>query len=112
MPQKKPYFLFNFEIFDKSSWSGYGLIIRPHISQCFFYLLPEIFFRNCSSYFQPQYYPGYVDDILVLFTSPEDLETFKRFLNCCHAIMSLTTDNDKKTEFPFLIFKLSVKREN
>ena len=89
-----------------------GLIIRPHISQCFFIYFQKNCFQNCSSYFQPHYYSGHADGILLLFTSPEDSETFKQFLNCFHALMSLITDNDKKAQCPILMLKLSANIEN
>ena len=43
--------------------------------------------QNFPSDFKPYYYQRYVDDIFILFTSPQHLEAFQNFLNGRHANM-------------------------
>ena len=44
----------------------------------------------------PHYYRQYVDNIFVLFTSPEHLEAFRTFLNGWHATMSFIIEREKQ----------------
>ena len=65
--------------------------------------------KNCPSECKPYYYRRYVDDIFVLFTSPENLEAFQHFLNdpilTCHMQLEMKS----KTQCLFLMYKLFVK---
>ena len=44
-----------------------------------------------------------------LLTSPKHLEAFRKFLSGRHANMSFTTEIEKETECPFLMYRLFVK---
>ena len=52
--------------------------------------------QNCLSVFKPHYYWRYVDDIFILFTSPEHLEVFRNFVNDRSANMSFTIERKKQ----------------
>ena len=53
------------------------------------------YFKYYPSDFKYCYYWQYVDDIFVLFISPENLEAFQNVLNDQHANMLLTNKNEK-----------------
>ena len=59
----------------------------------FLYTLKSIGYEMVHLNFKPRYYHRYVDDMFVLFTSPEHLEAFRNFLNGRHAAnMSFTIE--------------------
>ena len=64
--------------------------------------------QSCPSDVKPHYYRRYIDDIFVLFTSPEHLEALRNFLNGRHANV-LHLKMKSKTEYPFLMYRLFVK---
>ena len=52
--------------------------------------------QDCPSDFKPYYYRRHVNNIFVLFTSPQYLEAFRNFLNGRHANMSFTIESEKQ----------------
>ena len=50
--------------------------------------------RKISFDFKPHYYQQDVDDIFILFTSPEHSEAFQNFLNCQRANISFAICED------------------
>ena len=71
-------------------------------SFAFFVHFEKNWLQNCPSGFKPCYYRRYVDDILVLFTSPQHLEAFQNFLNGRHANMSFTIESEKQNRMSYL----------
>ena len=51
--------------------------------------------EHSSLEYRPLYYRRYVDDVFVLFNSPENLKRFHCYLNSCHLNISFTTENEK-----------------
>ena len=45
---------------------------------------------NCPIELKPVLYRRYVDDIFLLFKSPENLPLFRNYMNSCHPNMSFT----------------------
>ena len=60
----------------------------------FLYTLKKNWLQNWPSDFKPHYYRWYVDEIFVLFISPEHIEAFRNFLNIQLANMSFTIENE------------------
>ena len=58
-----------------------GSPLGPTLANAFLVYLENNWLQNCPSDFEPHYYRRYIDDIFVLFTSPEHLEGFGNFLN-------------------------------
>ena len=59
--------------------------------------------QKCALDFKPRYYQRYFDDILVLFTLPDNQEVFRNFVNCCCcANMLFTIENEKQDRMPSL----------
>ena len=85
--------------------------LGPTLANAFLVHFEKKWLQNCPSDFKPHYYWRYADDIFVLFVSPKHLEVFQNFLNDRHANMSFTITAKMKTECPFLIDKLFVKRK-
>ena len=64
---------------------------------------------NCPYISRPQCGRRCVDGISVLLTSPEHLEAFRNFLNCWHAKISFSTENEKQNRMPFFMYRLFIK---
>ena len=86
-----------------------GSPLGPTLGDAFLVSFKKNWLQTFPSDFKSHYYRRYVDDIFVLFISPKHLEAFRNFLNDQHANMSFTTENENKTEYPFLMYRLFVK---
>ena len=79
-----------------------GSPLGPTLASAFLVYFERNWLQNCPSDFKSYYYRRYVDDIFVLFTSPEHLEAFENFLNGRHANMSFTIESEKQNRMSFL----------
>ena len=79
-----------------------GLHLSPKLANVFLVYFGKNRLQSCSSDFKLHYYWQYVDDIFVLFTSPEHLEAFWNCLNGLHANMPFTLDSKKQNKISFL----------
>ena len=86
-----------------------GSPLDPTLTNAFLVHFERNLLQNCPSDFKPYYYRRYVDDIFVLFTSPQHLEAFRNFLNGQHITCHLRQKVKSKTECPFLMYRLFVK---
>ena len=57
---------------------------------------------QCFHKFKPAYHRRYVDDILVLFRSPDDLEKFKNYLNYKHRNIRFTCEKEHNNSMHLL----------
>ena len=76
--------------------------LGPILVNAFLVHFEKNWLQNCPSDFKPYYYRRYVDDIFVLFTSPQHLEAFRNFLNGRHENMSFTIESEKQNRMFFL----------
>ena len=84
-----------------------GSPLGPTLGNPFLVHFEKNWLQNCPSDFKPYYYRQYVDDIFVLFTSQQHLETFQNFLNDRHANMSFTIEIEKQNRMSFLDVQIS-----
>ena len=61
----------------------------------------KIWLQNCPSDIKPYYYRRHVDDIFILFTSPQHLEAFRNFLNGRDANMFFTIESEEQNRISF-----------
>ena len=80
-----------------------GLLLGPTLANSFLVYHKKNWLEHCSLEYRPLYCRRYVDDIFVLFNSPELLKRFHSYLNSCHLNTSFTIENEKITECPFLV---------
>ena len=78
---KQSYFIFNGKLYKQVHGVTMGSPLGPTLANAFFLHFEKNWLQNCSSDFKPYYYWHYVNDIFVLFTSPQHLEAFQTFLN-------------------------------
>ena len=66
--------------------------------------------NDCPAKFKPVFYKRYVDDIFVLFRSPEHVKPFVDYMNSKHKNINFSFETEKDGQMPFL--DVNVFREN
>ena len=98
---KESYFIFNGQLYKQVDGVAMSSLLGPTLANAFLVHFEKYWLQNCPPDFIPYYYWGYVDDIFVLFTSPQHLEAFRNFLNGRHTNMSFTIASEKKSRMSF-----------
>ena len=62
----------------------------------FLFITKTNWLNNCPPEIKPNFFRRYVDDIFVLFESPEQIKQFQEYLNLCHVNITFTIENEKK----------------
>ena len=75
--------------------------LGPTLANAFLYFHEQIWLNECPDESKREYYRRYVDDIFVLFRSPDDLENFKN-LNSKHRNIRFTCEKEQNNSMPFL----------
>ena len=72
---------FNFEgkIYKQIEGVAMGSPLGPTLANAFLCFHEQIWLNECPDEFKPAYYRRYINDIFVLFRSPDHLEKFKIF---------------------------------
>ena len=86
-------------------WSHLG----PKFANTFMSFYEKQWLADCPSDFAPVYYRRYVDDIFVLFGSPEHVSPFLNYMNNKHNNINFTLEREKEGILPFL--DIEVKRD-
>ena len=76
--------------------------LGPTLANAFLCFHKQISFNECLDKFKPAYYRRYVDDIVVLFRSPDHLEKFKNYLNSKHRNIRFNCEKEQNNSMPFL----------
>ena len=90
-----------------------GSPLGPTLANAFLCFHEQIWLNECPDEFKPAYYRRYVDDIFVLFRSPDHLEKFKnsspdhleKFKNCLNSKrinIRFTCEKKQNNSMPFL----------
>ena len=87
-----------------------GSPLGPILANAFLCHHEKVWLDNCPKEFKPVYYRRYVDDIFVLFFSPEHLQTFKNHMCSKHQNINFTAENESSDSLSFLDVKIF--REN
>ena len=80
-----------------------GFPLGPSIANAFLAHYKQICLNDCSDEFKPIYYKRYVDDIFILFRSPQHVEKFNEYLNTKHA--NIKFSNEKRSYLVITIFR-------
>ena len=75
------FFSFKRKIYKQIDGVAMGSSLGPTLANAFLRFHKQIWFNKCPDEFKPVWYRRYVDDIFVLFRSPDHLEKFKNYLN-------------------------------
>ena len=79
-----------------------GSSLGPTLANAFLCFHEQIWLNECPEEFKPVYYRRYVDDIFVLFRSPDYLQKFKNYLNSRHRNISFTCEKEQNNSMHFL----------
>ena len=100
-----------FSVFLYKAWAtpcSLGSPLGLTLANAFLIFFQKNWLQNCSSDFRSHYNWWYVDNIFVLFTSPEHLEAFKIFWGQ-NANMSFTIKNEKQNRMSFPDLQIILK---
>ena len=80
-----------------------GSPLAPTFANAFLCFHEQIWLNECADEFKPACYRKYVDDIFVLFHSPDHLEKIKKkYLNSKHTNIRFTCEKEHNNFMPFL----------
>ena len=99
---KGSYFVFHGQLYKHADGSPLG----PTMANAFLVYFERNWLQNFSSYFKQYYYRRYVDDIFVLFSLLEHLESFLNFLKGLQGSMSFTIEKEKQNRMYFLVLQI------
>ena len=66
--------------------------------------------RDCPNDFKPVFYRRYIDDIFVLFSSPDHADKFREYLSSKHPSIKFSVEKEENGQLPFL--DINIFREN
>ena len=84
-----------------------GSPLGPTLANAFLCFYEKKWLEQCHDEFKLVYYRRYVDDIFVLFRSPDHLIKLMDYLNKCHPNMKFYFEEKKKGKLSFLDAELS-----
>ena len=79
-----------------------GNPLGPTLANAFLVNHEKNWLEHCPLEYRPLYYRRYLDDIFVLFNSPEHLKRFHSYFRSCHLNISVTRENEKDNRVSFL----------
>ena len=81
--------------------------LGPTMANVFLSFYEVKWLELCPNEFKPVFYRGYVDDVFVLFKSPEHLSKFRDYFNTCHQNMYFSFEQEKDGKLSFLDVEVS-----
>ena len=87
-----------------------GSPLGPTLANAFLCMHETGWLSDCPAEYKPVYYRRYVDDIFVLFKSPDHLQPFVDYMNSKHQNIHFTSDHEKNNTFSFL--DVGITKEN
>lgn len=82
-----------------------GSPLGPTLANIFMAFYETKWLDQCPPEFKPFFYRRYIDDIFVMFRSPEHLKEFETYFNSCHSNISFTSEKEENNCMPFLDFE-------
>ena len=86
-----------------------GSPLGPSLANAFLYYHETKWLNDCPAKFKPVFYKRYVDDIFVLFRSPEHVKPFVDYMNSKHKNINFSFESEKDGQMPFLMSMCSVR---
>ena len=86
------FFNFQGKIYKQIDGAAMGSPLVPTLANAFLCFHEQISLNECPDEFKPAYYRRYIDDIFVLFRSPDHLGKFKNYLNSKHRNIRFTCE--------------------
>ena len=96
------HFLFNSTLYKQVDGVAMGSPLGPTLANAFMCYWEEKWLKSCPTSFKPLLYRRYVDDILLIFSSPDHVTLFLDYLNSQHPNIEFTSEIEKDCSLPFL----------
>ena len=87
-----------------------GSLLGPALANIFMCSFESKWFRDCPNDLKPVFYRRYIDDIFVLFSTPDHADKFREYLPSKHPNINFFIDKEEDYRLPFLDIKIF--REN
>ena len=107
MALENNFFNFDGKIYKQTDEVAMGSPLGPSLANAFLCFHEQIWLNDCPEDFKPVYYRRYVDDIFLLFRSPEHLEKFTNYLHTKHENIKFIYEKESNNLLPFLDILMS-----
>ena len=107
MALQNNFFNFDGKIYKQTDGVAMGSPLGSSLANAFLSFHEQIWLNDCPENFKTAYYRSYVDDIFVLFRSPDHLEKFTNYLNSKHKNIKFTYEKESNNSLPFLDILIS-----
>ena len=93
--------MFNNKYYKQVDGVAMGSLLGPALANIFMSSFESKCLRDCLNDFKPMFYRRYVDDIFVLFFSPDHADKFREYLLSKHSNIKFSTEKDEDGCLPF-----------
>ena len=91
---KESFFTFNNKFYIQVDGVAMGSPLGPILANIFLSHHEENWLNKCPIKFKPSFYRRYVDDIFVVFESPESAHSFREYMSSKHHNINFTIDQE------------------
>ena len=81
-----------------------GSLLGPALANIFICNFESKWLRDCPNDSKPVFYRCYIDDIFVLFSSPDHADKFREYLSSKHPNIKFSIEKEEDGRLPFLTF--------
>ena len=92
---KESLFTFNNTYYKQVDGVAMGSLLGPAIANIFMCSFESNWLQDCLNDFKPVFYRRYVDDLFVMFSSPNHAATFKEYLSSKHPNINFSKEKEK-----------------
>ena len=107
---KETFFMFNNKYYKQVDGVAMGSPLGPALANIFMCSFESKWLRDCPNDFKPVFYRRYIDDIFVLFSSPDHADKFREYLSSKHPNIKFSIEKEEDGCLPFL--DVNIFREN
>ena len=106
---KESFFTFNNKFYIQVDGVAMGSPLGPILANNFLSRHEENWLNKCPIEFRPSFYRRYVDDIFVLFESPESPHSFREYMSSKNQNINFTVEQENIGSLSFIDVKICCK---
>ena len=99
---KETFFIFNNKYYKQVDCVAMGSPLGPALANIFMCSFESKWLRGCPNDFKPVFYRRYINDIFVLFSSPDHADKCREYLSSKHPNIKFSIEKDEDGHLPFL----------